>query len=252
MTLPIIILLTPILFLSVTHVADSGAEAYSLEKVPFPSGTYVIPMDEKQVDVLKAYGFAHALLRNETTLYRIIQPPDAFMTTQIFDHDAFKGGPILIWKEFRPVVELVKESFPTVTLDTLREVFVSTNVLAIEEPTDILIVKGNYNWGMTEVLLDDMAIPYGIIGHRDLESNRTVMFDYNLVVDDCPGWWHDNISDGMVADFRSFVSDGGNAIFTDISILDAKKIFPGYFSTKVSVTGTMKSRIYELGTPMSQ
>lgn len=247
--LPIIILSV---FLLAIYPISSEVEAYSLEKVPFPSGTYIIPMDEKQVDILRAYGFAHALLRNGTTLYRIIQPPDITLTTELHDTIVFKGGPFLIWDEFGATIDQVKKSFPTVTLDRIQDVFVSESVMAIEEPTRILIIKGNYNWGKTEVLLDDMEIPYEVKGYKEVESNTKILDGYNLVVDDCSGWWRAILPPEMISGFQEFVSNGGNLIFTDKAISDAKKIFPGYLTTASSARGSWKSRISQLGEPLSQ
>jgi hypothetical protein len=230
---------------------NADADTYSLVKIPFPKGTYVIPMDEKQTDILNAYGFAHALLRNSTGIFRSIQPPAVNLTTELYGTTRFEGGPFLIWRESAPTVEQVKNSFPTVAVDRLQQISVVDNVLAIEEPTGILIIKGAYNWGETEDLLEDMSIPYSIITHENLESNPSILNDYNLVVDDCTGW-NGNIEDGMISAIRTYVEEGGNIVFTDRAILEATKIFPGHITVGASLRGLWPSRVIQHADPPSQ
>jgi hypothetical protein len=47
-----------------------------LVTITFPPDSYIIPMDDKQNDIIKSFGFVHALLRNNSFIYRIIEPPN--------------------------------------------------------------------------------------------------------------------------------------------------------------------------------
>jgi hypothetical protein len=241
-------------FLIGVNLSNTEADAYSLSKIPFPEGTYIIPMDGKQTDILKAYGFAHALLRNSTGVFRLIQPPNVNLTTELYGNALFEGGPFMVWKESGPIVEQVKTSFPTVTLDRLQSIHVSANVLVVDEPTNILIIKGAYNWGETEDLLNDMNIPYDLMDYAVLESSASsisILKQYNLVVDDCSGW-NGNIQEEMIFAFQTYVEDGGNLVFTDRAILEAVKIFPGYVTTAGSLKGSWSSHVIQTGEPPSQ
>jgi len=63
------------------------------EAMPFGPGAVVIPMDEKQNNVILSFGFMHALLRNETICHRLIGPPDSTIKTDVFPLGAnYSGG----------------------------------------------------------------------------------------------------------------------------------------------------------------
>jgi len=65
----------------------------------FPVGTFVVPMDGKQADRIRVYGFIHEFLRSAPGLQmaRVIEPPDVSMQTALTPSGAvYQGGPFLI------------------------------------------------------------------------------------------------------------------------------------------------------------
>jgi len=236
MTLPVMILAMPV----------KDVSAVDLIHTDFPAGTFVIPMDEKQTaltaDDTTVYGFIWRLLNDGATCYRIIQPPVDNLNTEELGSVTYSGGPILVMAEDEAILTAALADFPTVTVHKLAQPFSSDRVFVITEPTRILVINGV--WGDTEVDLDEMGIPYDIVETSDIEANPDMIFDYNLVVDDCPGWSSPDATPGtsgipssVANKFREFVSAGGEVIFTDISLDDLAVIFPNYISVAVNEDG---------------
>ena len=197
----------------------------------FSEGTSVIPMDGHQAERLEAFGFVHALLRENVMIFRIIQPPDVTLYTDANPAGAtYSGGPILVED---PIPPAVKAQFPAVTVHSLTQEFTSTNVFVSNEPTEILIIPGT--WGHSEKCLEWMGIPYVMRTKSEVEANPGLIQDYNLVVVDCAGWSR-TVPSAVGNTIRDLVSEGGQAIFTCIALENLHAIFPGYVSV-VSMGG---------------
>jgi len=198
----------------------------------FPVYTYVIPMDEKQnlltPDNVAAYGFIWSILDAGANMYRIIEPPDITLKTTTYPESVvYSGGVILVMPTYGDIIEEKRSDFPGVTIDILVEPLSisSDQLFFVEKPTKILVIQGI--WGHTEVTLDWMKIPYTLVTYNAIETNATIIHDYDLVVDDCPGWWG-SMPTHVVANFTTFANHGGEIIFTDIALLDLAQVFPGY------------------------
>lgn len=191
----------------------------NLTNATFPIGTYVIPFDSHQNDIVKAFGFIHSMLRNATLINRIIEPPDVTLYTQANPGGAiYTGGPILVTTVYAARVALTKSAFPTVTVDQLTAEASSSAVYKVATPTRILDIAGRY--GQTHLLLKDMGIPCDVIGYWNF-NDPTVIHNYNLVIDDCGSWAPSGTLPAEVAaEFEKFVNDGNELIFTDIALLD--------------------------------
>jgi hypothetical protein len=140
-------------------------------------------------------------------------------------------------------VNQVKTAFPSVTVDRITEKFTSDMVYTVFEPTDILIIRGV--WGKTEKLLDDMRIPYKMNTTTNVSSNPHILFDYDLIIDDCAGWSGSipqNVSDVM----KKLCYDGGELIFTDIALADMYHMFPNVIPVTGSFDGTFLCRIRKI------
>jgi hypothetical protein len=197
-----------------------------LQTVTFPVDSYVIPFDDKQNDVIKAFGFVHALLRNGCYIYRIIEPPNATIYTTMFPFgEEFAGGPVLIMPYDAAIVDAVHSSFPSVTFDTTIIPFTSDRVNVIIEPTNILIIYGV--WGHTQDVLTDMEIPYTMVTRSEVEQDPDMLFDYDLIVDDCPGWMG-SVPPAVASNMQLMAETGGEIIFTDRALLDLDAVFPGH------------------------
>ncbi|UCE73951.1 MAG: lamin tail domain-containing protein [Methanomassiliicoccales archaeon] len=199
----------------------------AFENITFPVGSFVIPMDDKQNDVIKAFGFMHALLRNDSMIHRIIEPPNVTIKTTTFLGGAvYYGGPVMVLPEYQSIVNSVITSFPSVTLDTLTESFISEMVFAVAEPTNILVIYGS--WGLTDTILDEMGIPYTLITTGEAHANSSLIGPpHNLVVVDCTGW-SGNAPQNVVDAIRILVENGGEAMFNCFATQTMIQIFPGY------------------------
>jgi hypothetical protein len=162
-----------------------------LETAKFPVGTLVIPMDEKQTALapgnVTVFGFIWTILNDGADIYRIIEPTDVTLkTTNNFSGAIYSGGVILVMATYGSIITAQQVNFTTVVVDTLTESFTSDRVLFVDEPTDILVIRGSY--GHTEVNLDSMKIPYTLVDPSNVVANASTLLNYDLVIDDCPGW----------------------------------------------------------------
>lgn len=216
------------------EVITSMKIVQELETITFPAGTYVIPMDDKQNDIIRAFGFLTNVLQN-ATIYRIIEPPDITIKTSSYPAGTtYSGGPVLVMPEDSAAIASAQAIFPSVTVDTLNESFTSNRVFRVEEPTDILIIYGR--WAHTQDVLDDMGIPYTMVNRSDVEANPSMLLNYDLVVVDCPGWAGSPPTE-VQDKIRELVNRGGEVIFTDVALLDLAEIFPGYTTVVLNVYG---------------
>jgi hypothetical protein len=209
------------------HPSENLVPHGGFDSIEFPIDSFLIPMDDKQNDILKAFGFVHALLRNGTAIHRIIQPPDVMINTSTFPGGSIhRGGPILLFPDSASVISIVQPSFPNVTLDTITHVFSSNKVYSVMDPTNIIVIYGIY--GLTNTILDEMEIPYKLISTSDAENNPWIIGPpYNLVVVDCMGWFG-YIPPGVASAIRTLVENGGEAMFNCYATQDMIQIFPNY------------------------
>jgi len=217
-----------LLAFSIMPVAFAGISP--LETAKFPAGTYVVPMDEKQTALapgnVTVFGFIWAILNDGADIYRIIEPPDVTLkTTNNSSGAVYSGGVILVMEDHGSIITAQQINFTTVAVDTLTESFTSDRVLFVDEPTDILVIRGSY--GHTEVNLDSMKIPYTLVDPSNVVANASTLLNYDLVIDDCPGW-SGSVPETVVANMTTMASNGGEIIFTCISLLDLTQVFPGY------------------------
>jgi hypothetical protein len=200
--------------------------------ITFPAGTFVIPMDGHQAERILVFGFVHALLAdpNRIQLFRVIEPPNVTLTTNMTASPAvFAGGPFLVNPSDAAKVAQVKNKadFKHVTVGVLTTQHVLNNIFRVTEPTKILVVKGEPPWGRTDITLDAMKIPYNLTTHNDLVANPDMMFSYTLVVIDCAGW-NGNVPSQIAGNIRSVVNSGKEVIYTDRALKDLNSTFPGY------------------------
>ena len=67
----LILLIALLILLSTLTLTVSVTNA----EVIFSPRTYVIPLDDKQNDVIKAFGFIYSVLENGGEAFRVIEPP---------------------------------------------------------------------------------------------------------------------------------------------------------------------------------
>lgn len=205
----------------------------------FPTGTIVVPMDDKQTDRVRVYGFIHEFLRSgDVGVARIIEPPDATMRTSLTPAGAvYQGGPFLIDQKYSTNVNslLATPAFNKVLVTRLTAPFTSNQIFFVRQPTKILVIKGI--WGRTDFTLNQMAINYTMVSPDQVLSNPSIIKQYSLIVVDCPGWFGNPTS--YTADKRAKIQSvydvlrthaqaGNEIIFTDIAIKDLDATFPGY------------------------
>ena len=220
---------------------------------PFIAGSYVIPMDDQQPDLLHAFGLVHAILRKGVPAYRVLTPPAVLLKVDALGPKVpFDGGPILVWGTYSTEFSEASAAFPGVAYFRLAELEVLDHVLPIRKPTGVLVMKGGFDWGHTEILLNQLGIPYEVRQTSDVVADPSLLFNYALVVDDCNGWSGAYPGDAVADAFRAFVAGGGHASFTDIALKDMEVLFPGHVSLFVNARGTYNATIHTFGDAPSQ
>ena len=225
-----------------------------LAAATFPVGTIVVPMDGKQADRIRVYGFIHEFLRitPDAGLSRIIEPPDVSMQTALTPAGAvYQGGPFLIENRFLSAVNslLSTSTFSHVTITRLTASFTSNKVFFVRQPTRILVVRGV--WGRTDVTLSRMGINYTIVSPDTVVANPSLLNQYSLIVIDCPGWFGDPSAYSQPDKIRAVydtisahVRAGNEVIFTDIALKDLDATFPGYVQLASGGSGSWVSTVH--------
>ncbi len=237
-----------LLLLAVPGVAG----APSTVRYPFIAGTFVVPMDAQQTDLLHAFGLVHAVLRAGVPAYRVLSPPAVLLKTDPLAPPTAFEGPVLVWGTYRTEFLAAAAAFPTVAYLRLSELHVLDRVLPIREPTSVLVLKGNFDWGRTEVLLGQLGIPYDVRTTTDLAADPGMLYAYTLVVVDCEGWAGAYPGAAIVRTFQEFVTAGGHAIFTDIALRDMEGFFPGHVGLYGGARGTFPASVHTYGDAPSQ
>ena len=244
------ILVAGVFLLSLPGEAAGAARTI---RYPFISGSFVVPMDAQQPDPLHAYGLVHALLRQGVPVYRVLTPPAVLLKIDPFGpRTVFDGGPFLVWGTYAQEFNATAAGFPRVAYARLAEFQILDHVLPIRKPTSVLVLKGGFDWGHTEVLLAQLGIPYDLKATADIVADPRILFDYALVIDDCNGWNGVYPGTAVVDAFRIFVSNGGHAAFTDIALRDMEVIFPGHVTLFGGARGTFNATVHTHGDAVSQ
>lgn len=225
-----------------------------LAAATFPVGTIVVPMDDKQGDRIRVYGFIHEFLRSnpDAGLARIIEPPDVSIQTALTPTGAvYQGGPFLIEDRFLSTVNTLLSTppFTSVTITRLTASFTSNKVFFVRQPTRILVVRGI--WGRTDITLSRMGINYTIVDPDTVVANPALLNQYSLIVIDCPGWFGNPAAYSQPAriqavydTIRTHVQAGNEVIFTDIALKDLNQTFPGYVQLAPGGSGSWASTVY--------
>ena len=206
----------------------------------FPTGTLVVPMDDKQTDRVRVYGFIHEFLRSgsDVGLARVIEPPDVTMRTSLTPGGAvYQGGPFLIDQKYLTNVNtlLATPAFNKVLVTRLTAPFTSNQIFFVRQPTTILVIKGI--WGRTDFTLNQMAINYTIVTPDTVLNDPSMIRKYSLIVVDCPGWFGNPDTypaskrakiQAVYDVLRTHAQAGNEIIFTDIALKDLDQTFPGY------------------------
>ena len=210
--------------------APQQPDENAIVSVTFPAGSILIPMDTHQAELIKSFGFIHALLRNGTIINRIIEPlpippcPDENITIKTIKYpsgDSFSGGPILIMAQYQSIVNAVHSNltFAPVSLDNTTESFTCDYVFVVKKATKILVIEGQ--WGKTQNILADMAIPFTLISSIAFKNDPVMAMSYSLIVDDCPGQGAFP-SAAIKENLTKFVERGSELIYTDQALGEFK------------------------------
>jgi len=219
----------------------------TLEAMVFQPGSFVIPMDDKQFDRIGVYGLLHAILRRGGEIFRIIQPPDSFLSTNVHPDGAiFSGGVVIIEQRLEGLVNQERQAFPDVSVERLSMPFPTSRAFRINHPTKILRVVGTF--GHTDETLSRMGIPFDELTKSDLAINPKVVWNYTLIVIDCPGWGG-YIPDQVAGELRARAQRGGEIIFTDIALDDLGLVFPNYVKVGKNYAGVWPARIHNPPAP---
>jgi hypothetical protein len=217
-----------------------------LSNYTFHANTFILPMDDKQTDLTAAFGFAHAMLRNGSIIYRIIEPPNETIITDVYPSGTlYLGGPILFLPSASSKVAAVLPTFPAVVLHKLTADHFSTQVFVVRDPTSILWCDGGY--GKTGDLLNEMKIPYKTVTPSSFKNNPGMIWNYTLFIDDCAGLYPGYINPTIAQTFRDYAVKGNEIIFTCYAIRDFNYSFPQYVNNYINPAfQTRQSNITEL------
>ena len=222
----------------------------------FPTGTIVVPMDNKQNDRIKVYGLIHEFLssRPDAEVARIIEPPDVSIRTTLTPSGAvYQGGPFLIDARFLGNVNslLSTSPFTGVTMTQLTASFTSDRIFFVRQTTNILVIRGVF--GRTDQTLDRMGINYTVVDPSKVEDNPSLIDPYSLIVVDCPGWFGNpsTYSSARRAKIQAVydaistrVRAGNEVIYTDIALKDLDSTFPGYITLGQGASGSWMGTVY--------
>jgi hypothetical protein len=207
----------------------------------FPSGTIVVPMDDKQADRVHVYGFVHEFLRTVpgATVARVIETPDVTMQTALTPNGTlYQGGPFLIDASFLSALTTLHnlKIFSQVTYTTLTTAFTSNRIFFIRQPTRILVISDGY-WGKTFLTLTRMGINFTQVTTDQIMADPSLINQYSLIVLDSPGWYgvpqkYSSLKNQeIVAVYNTIqarVKAGNEVMYTDAALLDLNATFPGY------------------------
>ena len=199
----------------------------------FSVGTVLLPMDDHQPEAsrLVAYGFVYAVLQQGIGVYRVIQAQDetAFMKTDLHpDGVDFLGGPILFSAKDAVAVKAIRDaSFSTVVVETLFEEFQPREVFASFGAPSIGIIYGSPWLGRVDKLLDEMGVAYFAYKIAEVEAAPSLLSAFDLVVDDCVGWFPFGPPAPVISVLQDLVVAGKELIFTDLALADLMICFPG-------------------------
>jgi hypothetical protein len=201
-------------------------------------------MDAKQPNITQAFGFVHALLRNGSFIYRLIEPPEQKISTNYSLNGAvYHGGPVLMMPGSSIVIGSVLPAFPMAILHTLKHEFTSDRVFIVKEPTKILWMNGLC--GRTDRLLREMKIPFTPCTDKMLKSNPDMVWGYTLLIDDCYGMF--GVPEKLARMLRNFTVRGNEIIFTCWALTDMEQTFANYVKGDITTSVyTRNSDIAEL------
>jgi hypothetical protein len=222
----------------------------------FPSGTVVVPMDNKQNDRIKVYGLIHEFLssRPDAEVARVIEPPDVSMQTALTPTGAvYQGGPFLIEARFLGDVNSLLSTSPFISVTTtqLTASFTSNKIFFVRQTTDILVIRGVF--GRTDQTLDRMGIKYTVVDPSKVENNPSLIDTFSLIVVDCPGWFGNPSTyasarrakiQSVYDAIKEHVGAGNEVIFTDIALKDLDSSFPGYVTLGQGASGSWMGTVY--------
>jgi len=90
-----------------------------------------------------------------------------------------------------------------------------------------------------------MEIPFTMVYTSDVENDPNMLFNYDLIVDDCPGWGG-NVPSAVASNMQSIAEQGGEVIFTDIALLDLDAVFPGHIPVTSNIDGPWPCSVYRI------
>jgi hypothetical protein len=192
------------------------------------------------------------MLRNGSKIYRIIEPPDATIKSDLFPSGSlYQGGPILVMQSSSGIVTSVRPAFPSLVLHKVKESYTSDRIFIVEKPTKVLWMDGG--WGHTNDLLNEMKIPYDRCDLGDMwnHPNETLK-NHSLLMDDCNGLSAQTVNGTMfmppqtIWALRNFVSSGNEIIAQCLAAEDLKLCFPGFLTGTLSKWPSSSSTVTEL------
>jgi len=231
-------------------ILSAGGLNLALYEGTFPVGSVLLPMNGNQAQDgrIPAYGLAHYVLRHGGYIYRIIQGPNECAQVKTDQSPAGKsicGGPILVLPKHAQIIRDGRDQFfPEVVLETLTEQFHSQAIFPAFEPLALCVIRppAQQPWlGRTDVLLDAMGIPYAVVPAEAVEAGCSALSSYDLIVDDCVGWFPVGPPPGVIACLSALANEGKEIIFTDLALTDLAACFPG----KITIAPNLASGEFE-------
>jgi hypothetical protein len=203
---------------------------------------------------------AHALLPLPSGLSSWRSPGGA-LTRECLSAILQYQGPLYFLPQDQPALDRALARFPGLNLDALAEPTDPMALLALEGRPRLMLVENSSSISPLSKALAPWGLQPRLVSFSDVERAPQALLSpqqADLVAFSSPGWWDDfanppsgpsRMKEPVVQALRSFVAEGGSAVFTDLAQWDLLKAWPGtvrlaplgpYKASKFKALGRLK------------
>jgi len=193
---------------------------------------------------------AHALLPLPAGLATWRWPSGA-LTRECLSAILQYQGPIYFLPQDQPALDRAMARFPGISLGALSEPTDPMPLMALEGRPRLMLVENSSSISPLSKALAPWGLQPRLVSFSDVERAPQALLDpqqADLVAFSSPGWWDDfanppsgpsRMKEPVLQALRSFVAQGGSAMFTDLAQWDLLKAWPG--SVRLAPLGPYKA-----------
>jgi hypothetical protein len=164
-------------------------------------------------------------------------------------------GPLYFPPQDQAALGRALARFPGLSLDALAEPAAPVPVVVLEGRPRIVLVENSSSIAPLSKALAPWGLQPRLVSFSEVERAPQGVLDpsqVDLVAFSSPGWWDDfanppsgpsRMKDPVAKALRSFVAEGGNALFTDLAQWDLLRAWPGIL--KLSSLGPYKASSFK-------